>query len=184
MSEEKTVLGIDPGTNLLGYCILKGVKNKLNIPTCGVLHLRSKESHFNKLHTIYREISLLIAEYNPSEMAIEAPFFGKNVQSMLKLGRAQGAAIIAGIENKLSVHEYSPRSIKQAITGNGNSSKEQVARMLFSMYEIKLETKHLDETDAIAVAVCHYFGQRELKTDAGAKQYKNWTDFVRNQTGK
>lgn len=175
---EQVILGIDPGTNILGYGIIIGVKNTIKIGSCGILKMKSSDAHFQKLDDIFTCIDALIKKYKPQAMAIEAPFYGKNVQSMLKLGRAQGAAILAGTQNMLDIHEYSPRRIKQAITGNGNASKEQVAKMLHSLYQIKLSTKQLDETDAIAVAVCHYFGGSRFNSSESS--FKNWGDFLKN----
>ena len=181
--KEKVILGIDPGTNILGYSILIGNKNTLKITSCGVLKLKGTDTHFDRLHQIFTQISELIQLHQPSDMAIEAPFYGKNIQSMLKLGRAQGAAILAGLENKLIIAEYSPRRIKQSITGNGNASKERVARMIESMYTLPKATVHLDETDAIAVAVCHYFeGKSGLK--GTNKQFKSWGDYINSNHGK
>ncbi len=181
--KEKVILGIDPGTNILGYSILIGNKNTLKITSCGVLKLKSTDSHFKRLHQIFSQISALIELHRPSDMAIEAPFYGKNIQSMLKLGRAQGAAILAGVENNLTIEEYSPRRIKQSITGNGNASKERVARMIESMYTLPKATVHLDETDAIAVAVCHYFeGKSGLK--GNGKTFKDWGDYLNNNPGR
>lgn len=171
------ILGIDPGTNILGFSVISGVKNTIKISTCGIVKLKSGDAHFDKLNEIYNRITLLIEEHQPESMAIEAPFYGKNIQSMLKLGRAQGAAILAGTQKGLTIFEYSPRRIKQAITGNGNASKEQVARMLQSMYQMEVETSHLDETDAIAVAVCHFFEGRP-KPGIGSK-VKDWSEFIK-----
>lgn len=179
---EKIILGIDPGTNILGYSLLRGVKNTINISACGIVRFSGKEDHFVRINKIFNSIGELIHQYQPDTLAIESPFFGKNVQSMLKLGRAQGAAILAGMQHNLEVVEYSPSRIKQAITGNGNASKEQVANMLNSLYKIDLTSVHLDETDAIAVAVCHYF---EGNRPAGSgKQFRNWKDFLENNPGR
>lgn len=180
ISENKgqVILGIDPGTNILGFSVISGVKNTIKISTCGIVKLKSGDAHFDKLNEIYNRISQLIVDHRPQAMAIEAPFYGKNIQSMLKLGRAQGAAILAGTQGGLEIFEYSPRRIKQAITGNGNASKEQVARMLQSLYQMPFKSTHLDETDAIAVAVCHFFEGRPQPGAAG--KVKDWSEFLKN----
>jgi crossover junction endodeoxyribonuclease RuvC len=176
--DEHIILGIDPGTNLLGYCVLSGFKNTVNILTCGVIKLPAQSDHYSKIHLIYKELSALIRQYKPIAMAVEAPFFGKNVQSMLKLGRAQGAAIIAGVENGLEVVEYSPKSIKQSLTGNGNASKEMVSRMITSIHQVEYTTNHHDESDAIAVAICHYYNLKDPRQMSTGSSYKNWKDYV------
>lgn len=159
MVEDKIILGIDPGTSILGYGIIHVKGKKLQLLNFGVIHLAKLPTHPDKLKRIFERIDGIIKEYRPDEMAIEAPFFGKNVQSMLKLGRAQGVAIAASLGNNVPFEEYSPRRIKQAITGNGNASKEQVAAMLLSLFSIKEMPKHFDATDGLAVAVCHHFSK-------------------------
>lgn len=159
MVEDKIILGIDPGTTVLGYGIIHITGKKLNLLNFGVIHLSKLPTHPDKLKRIFERLDGLIKEYRPDEMAIEAPFFGKNVQSMLKLGRAQGVAIAASLSNNVPFEEYSPRRIKQAITGNGNASKEQVAGMLQNLLAIKEMPQYLDATDGLAVAVCHHFSK-------------------------
>lgn len=179
-AENRIILGIDPGTNLMGYGIISVKANQLKMVHKGVLNLQRVEDPFEKLAAIYRQVYSLIESYDVGEMAIEAPFFGKNVQSMLKLGRAQGVAIAAALAHRLDVTEYSPRKIKQSITGNGSSTKEQVALMLERILHIGGPAEHLDETDALAVAVCHYF-QRLTPTAAPAKGTKktgSWKAFL------
>jgi crossover junction endodeoxyribonuclease RuvC len=137
------------------------------------------EDHAVKLKYIYEQITDLINQYQPTELAIEAPFYGKNVQSMLKLGRAQGVAIAAAIAKGLSIAEYSPKRVKQSVTGNGNASKEQVAAMCEVLFKRKFDQKNLDATDALAVAMCHFFmGQRTL---GAGKTFKDWKAFAKDK---
>jgi len=159
MRESKVILGVDPGTSVLGYGLICVEGDKLSMLTFGVVHLSKLENITQKLTRIYTRIDGLIKEYSPTELAIEAPFFGKNVQSMLKLGRAQGVAIAACLSNGMSFEEYSPKRVKQAVTGNGNASKEQVASMLKKMFLIQEMPTYLDATDGLAVAVCHHFSK-------------------------
>ena len=175
-------MGVDPGTNILGYSIISTDKNTIKILINGVIQLKKTDDHFTRLGIIYEKLSVYIRDYKPEAMAIEAPFFGKNVQSMLKLGRAQGAAIIAGINNGLEVIEYSPRKIKQSITGKGNASKEQVAKMLRSILKMEVLPKYYDATDALAAAVCHLNAGKKI-TPQG-RQFKNWSDFIEANPGK
>ena len=171
---DKIILGIDPGTNILGYGLI-GIQNKqLNLISTGVLRMSKLENHQLKLKKIFESITLIVEEYLPDEVAIEAPFFGKNVQSMLKLGRAQGVAMAAALMKDLPIVEYSPRKVKQAITGSGSSSKEQVAAMIQSILKLKTLPKELDATDGIAVAICHHF-QYQFKEKAS---YTSWKDFA------
>lgn len=181
-SEKKIILGVDPGTNILGYSIVSADKNTIKIIINGVIQLKKTDDHFTRLSIIFEKLSTYIKEYQPVVMAIEAPFFGKNVQSMLKLGRAQGAAIVAAASNGLEVIEYSPRRIKQSITGKGNASKEQVAKMLQSMLHLESMPKYFDETDALAVAVCHVNASK--RPAVAGKQYKGWSDFIQANPGK
>lgn len=180
---DKIIIGIDPGTNVMGYGIL-GVKGKsLSAIALGVVVLSKFESHYLRLARIYEKVQGLVEQYLPDEMAIEAPFFGKNVQSMLKLGRAQGVAIAAALSRDVPIHEYEPRKIKQAITGNGAASKEQVQEMLRRILSIPKETldPHLDATDALGAALCHYYeSQRPQSTGSS----KSWKDFIAKNPGK
>jgi len=178
---ERIVLGIDPGTNLLGYGIVKVTGQKNELLTIGVLRLGKITDAGKKLHEIYRRIAGLIDGFNCTEVAIEAPFFGKNVQSMLKLGRAQGVAIAAAISKDLPVYEYVPRKIKQSICGNGNASKEQVLSMLQSEFKFETQPETLDASDGLAAALCHIyqfspraFGQTKGKGKSG------WESFVKD----
>lgn len=155
--KDKIILGIDPGTTIMGYGIIKIEEGKIQLVNCGVIHLSKISDHALKLHKIFHRITSLIDEYHPDEMAIEAPFFGKNVQSMLKLGRAQGVAIAASLNRQIPYTEYAPLKIKQSITGKGSASKEQVARMLQTILRFDDLPKYLDATDGLGAAVCHHF---------------------------
>jgi len=172
---EKIILGIDPGTTVLGYGLISKTGNKLDMLTLGVIELSKFTDHYVKLKKIFDKIVFLIDEYHPDELAIEAPFFGKNVQSMLKLGRAQGVAIAAALSRDLPIFEYAPRKIKMAVTGNGNASKEQVAGMLKSILNLKETSIYLDATDGLAAAVCHSYQSNALSDEAG---FKSWKDFI------
>ena len=175
------ILGVDPGTNFLGYAIIETKKNKISLLTIGVVSMKHLGSHQLKLKKIFERLQEIIRGYNPDHMAIEAPFYGKNVQSMLKLGRAQGVAIAAAITMDVEMTEYAPKKIKQSITGNGNASKEQVAAMLKSLMKIEEMPKHLDATDGLAAAVCHYF---QGGVSSGDKKYSSWESFVKNNPKK
>ena len=181
MSIDKIILGIDPGTTIMGYGILEIKQNKPFIIAIGVIDLQKLDDHFVKLKHIFERVSGLIKEYNPDALAIEAPFFGKNVQSMLKLGRAQGIAIAAAISYSLPVFEYAPRKIKQSITGNGNASKEQVAGMLQKILNIKEMPKYLDATDGLAAALCHFY-----QTPVGDNKDipTSWKEFLSKNPGR
>ena len=173
-------MGIDPGTQVMGYGILKVLDNKPSLEAMGVMQLNKYEDHYLRLAKIYSRVIGLIEEYLPDEVAIEAPFFGKNVQSMLKLGRAQGVAMAAAIARDIPIFEYAPLKIKMAITGNGRAAKEQVAFMLQKILHIPDDNMlpQLDATDGLAAALCHYY-QSNLGT--GETKYKSWKDFaVRN----
>ncbi|CAG5080559.1 crossover junction endodeoxyribonuclease RuvC [Parvicella tangerina] len=174
---DKIILGLDPGTNVMGYGLIGVQKKKLLLINTGVIHLAKLENHQLKLKSIFEKVSFLVKEYLPDEVAVEAPFFGKNVQSMLKLGRAQGVAMAAVLTHDLPIVEYSPKKIKQSITGNGNASKEQVAAMLQSILNFKELPKYLDATDGLAAAVCHHFqgGAGEKK-----KSYSGWDAFLKD----
>ena len=172
----KIILGIDPGTTIMGYGIIVCEGNSIKVLTHGVLMLSKLDDHFAKLNMIFRRITALIEEYEPHEVAAEAPFFGENVQSMLKLGRAQGVALAAALQKNLPVYEYAPRKIKMAITGGGNATKEQLAMMMLKQGYITEIPKNHDATDGLAVALCHHY---QNKTMIGAgKSYNNWESFV------
>lgn len=155
--ENKRIIGIDPGTNLLGYGVIDVISNKPRYVSMGVIDLRKIDDPFAKLSRIFSEVGAILDEYKPDNMAIESPFYGKNAQVMLKLGRAQGSAITAAISRDIPVFEYAPRRAKQAITGNGAASKEQVSLMIQKTLGIELDPRHLDATDALAIAMCHYY---------------------------
>lgn len=171
------ILGVDPGTNNLGYAVLSIDNHKLMVLDHGVFRLRKMDSHQDKLYQIFKKIVDIIERFQPSEMAIEAPFHGKNVQSMLKLGRAQGVAIAAALHQKIAVQEYSPKKIKLAVTGNGNASKEQVAAMVDQLVSTQIDKDLLDATDALATALCHHF-QRKSILGAG-QNFKGWGAFLK-----
>jgi len=173
---DKIILGIDPGTTIMGYGLIHIKGKNMELLQMGVLHLAKLSSHELKLKRIFERTLAMIDEYKPDELAVEAPFFGKNVQSMLKLGRAQGVAMAAGLYRDIPIFEYSPKKIKKSITGNGNASKEQVAAMLKSLLTIKEMPKHLDATDGLAAAVCHFF-QRNVGLKG--KSYTGWKAFVK-----
>ena len=176
MAFEKIILGIDPGTNLMGYGLI-GVNGKqCHLIAMGVISLSKIDGHDQKLKLIFERTLHLIDEYKPNLLAIEAPFFGKNVQSMLKLGRAQGVSIAAALYRDVPIEEYQPRKIKQSITGNGNASKEQVAKMLKTLLKIETLPKNLDATDGLAAAVCSFFQRNDSRGD---KSYNSWESFVK-----
>ena len=175
MSVERIILGIDPGTNVMGYGLILNRGIKIELVSMGILKLSGYTDHLMKLKRIFEATLGIIDEYKPDELAIEAQFFGKNVQSMLKLGRAQGVAIVAALYRCVPVFEYSPRKIKQSITGKGSASKEQVAAMLNNILMLENTPEQLDATDGLAVAVCHYF-QRGEKPEG--KNYSGWKSFI------
>ena len=174
---DRIILGIDPGTTVMGYGLIHVKGNKMEMITMGVLHLSKLNSHADKLKRIYERTLALIDEYKADEMALEAPFFGKNVQSMLKLGRAQGVAMAAGLYRDIPIFEYAPKKIKMSITGQGTASKEQVAAMLKNLLKINKMPKHLDASDGLAAAVCHYFQNEKI---SGGKSYSGWGSFLKD----
>ncbi|MBR5332982.1 MAG: crossover junction endodeoxyribonuclease RuvC [Muribaculaceae bacterium] len=177
------IIGIDPGTNVMGYGIL-GVKSKKpSMIAMGVIELNKFESHYLRLSRIFERVSMLVEQYLPDEMAIEAPFFGKNVQSMLKLGRAQGVAMAAALSRDVPIAEYEPRKIKMAITGNGAASKEQVQEMLRRILDIPRENllPQLDATDALAAALCHFYESSRPQVEKGCK---SWKEFIAKNPDK
>ncbi len=176
---ERIILGLDPGTTVMGYAIILVRGKKLSLLQFGVIHLKKYGGHELKLKKIFERVSQVIDEFGPDEVALEAPFYGKNVQSMLKLGRAQGVAMAAALSKGIPISEYAPKKVKQSVTGNGNASKEQVADMLIKQLSIREAPKLLDATDALAVAVCHYyqFGTATTKTSS-------WSAFVKDNPGR
>lgn len=181
--KERIILGIDPGTQVMGYGLLRIINNKPELMAMGVLQLNKYDDHYLRLRRIFERVIMLIEQYLPDELAIEAPFFGKNVQSMLKLGRAQGVAMAAALSRDIPIFEYAPLKIKMAITGNGNAAKEQVAYMLQQMFKIKQENMpaQLDATDGLAAAVCHFF---ETNSPTQKKKFSSWKDFINKNPGK
>ena len=175
---EKIILGIDPGTNIMGYGVLRVADGHAHMVTMGIIDLRKFGDAYLKLGHIFERVTGIIDAYLPDELAIEAPFFGKNVQSMLKLGRAQGVAIAAAIHHGVPIHEYAPMKIKMALTGNGSASKEQVAGMQQRLLQLDASemSKFMDATDALAAAYCHFLQMGRPESDA--PHYKGWKDFV------
>lgn len=176
MATDRIILGIDPGTIIMGYGLVHIKNNKPELLATGVIKLDKLEDHALRLQKIFERTIAIIEEYKPDELAIEAPFFGKNVQSMLKLGRAQGVAIAAALSKKIPITEYSPKKIKMSITGNGNASKEQVAAMLQQLLKFKNTPQHLDATDALGAAMCHYY--QNSKLTGASKSYTGWKAFL------
>jgi crossover junction endodeoxyribonuclease RuvC len=172
---ERIILGIDPGTSITGYGVIKTIGTVPELITIGSIDLSKYEDHYLKLKHIFERTAGIIDEYHPDELAIEAPFYGKNVQSMLKLGRAQGAAIAAALERSLPIFEYAPRKIKMSITGQGAASKEQVAAMLMNILKFKLTDIRLDATDGLAAALCHFY---QTNNPVAKKAYNSWKDFM------
>lgn len=187
----KIILGIDPGTLVMGYGLISIDKTKISLVEMGVLQLAKKQDHAERLEMIFRKIELLIKTHKPYAVAIEAPFFGKNVQSMLKLGRAQGVAIAAAMMNGLTANEYAPRKVKQSITGKGNATKEQVWQMLQHILKFEEDPRFMDATDAVAVALCHHY---ELKLPmpkvkgptriSGKSKRSSWENFLNQNPEK
>lgn len=177
------ILGIDPGTIVMGYGLIEVQQNKMTLLEMGVLKPGKVKDGYKKLQLIYETVSGLISKYKPDSFAIEAPFFGKNVQSMLKLGRAQGVAIAAAMQHGIEVTEYSPKKVKQSVTGNGNADKEQVMKMLQRILQFTEDPKYFDASDALAVAVCHHF-QGNTAAPAAAKKIKGWDAFIAQNPGR
>jgi crossover junction endodeoxyribonuclease RuvC len=175
--QNRVILGIDPGTTIMGYGIIETNGAAIKLLSLGVIKLNNLDDHMLKLKKIFEQCVSLLEQYKPDELAIEAPFFGKNVQSMLKLGRAQGVAIAAALSRSVPVFEYSPRKIKQSITGKGSASKEQVASMLQNLLQFDQLPNYLDATDGLAAAVCHYF---QRGATSGKKGYTGWKAFIQD----
>tara|TARA_S200000501_G_C20634470_1_gene660420 strand:- start:257 stop:805 length:549 start_codon:yes stop_codon:yes gene_type:complete len=171
---DKVILGIDPGTNIMGFGLIKCIKSEIKLLQYGIITLSKEPNHEMKLKKIFTRVTELIVDYKPDEMAIESPFFGKNVQSMLKLGRAQGVAMAAGLQKDVPIFEYAPKKIKKSITGNGNASKEQLAKFLMNFLKFEHESKNkFDATDALGAALCHHF-----QTNLKSKESSSWKKFV------
>lgn len=181
MATEKIILGIDPGTTIMGFGLIKVVGQKMEFLQMNELLLKKYDDPYLKLKIIFERTLELIDTFHPDEIAIEAPFYGKNVQSMLKLGRAQGVAMAAGLSRQIPITEYLPKKIKMAITGNGNASKEQVAKMLQTTLSLKTLPKNLDSTDGLAAAVCHFYNGGKI---AVGKSYSGWEAFVKQNENR
>lgn len=179
--KDKIILGIDPGTNIMGYGLIQNKEKSIELLTLGVVKLAKLENQPLKLKKIFETTLEIVERYKPDELSIEAPFYGKNIQSMLKLGRAQGVAIAAALYRSVPVFEYSPRKIKQSITGNGNASKEQVSAMLCTLMKIKEVPEFFDATDALAAAVCHHF---QKSITVSGKTYSGWKTFLSDNPGR
>ncbi|MBF5027738.1 crossover junction endodeoxyribonuclease RuvC [Planobacterium oryzisoli] len=178
MQKEKIILGIDPGTAVMGFGVISIVQSQITLLGVEELVLKKSYNHESKLKVIFDTTLAFIDRFHPDEVALEAPFFGKNVQSMLKLGRAQGVAMAASLHRSIPICEYSPKKVKQSITGNGNASKEQVSAMLKHILKIKeFSTSSLDASDGLAVAVCHHFNSNGLSTDK--ESYSGWESFLK-----
>lgn len=184
MAKKQIIIGIDPGTQVTGYGIICSDGQQAELILIGSIFMEKYDDHYDRLSCIFDRTTELIKEYHPDCLAIEAPFYGKNVQSMLKLGRAQGVAMAAALQYKLPVFEYAPKAIKQSITGNGNASKEQVADMLVHILKTKDLPKQLDATDGLAAAVCHHFKIRHGIQSVGGSKKNSWANFVKTNPNK
>lgn len=180
---EKIILGLDPGTVVTGYGIVLWQAKKLSLLQYGVIHLGKYGSHETRLRKIFDRVQQLVDEFHPDEVALEAPFYGKNVQSMLKLGRAQGVAMAAALSRQVPIIEYAPKKVKQVVTGNGNASKEQVAKMLMQIFHLREQPKLWDASDALAVAVCHHY-QKGQQGATRKTRGSTWEAFVRDHPDK
>lgn len=181
MPSDRIILGIDPGTQVMGYGIIADKGKKIELITLGVFKFSSKEDHSLRLKKIFESVLGLIDQYHPDEVAIEEPFFGKNVQSMLKLGRAQGVAMVAALYRNIPIFEYSPRKVKQSITGKGAASKEQLADMLRNLIAMPSESLPMDATDALGIAICHYL-QNNVK--GVERKFTGWKSFIDQQPSR
>lgn len=181
-AQKRIILGIDPGTNILGYGVILVDKKRVHYVDMGVIDLRKEKDHFMKLSRIFEGVGALMDRYAPDDLAIEAPFYGKNVQSMLKLGRAQGAAIAAGLHRQIPVFEYAPRKVKMAITGRGDASKEQVKLLMEKTLKVTFDNKFLDASDALAIAMCHFYQLTSPLTDTASS--RNWKSFIEAHPGR
>jgi crossover junction endodeoxyribonuclease RuvC len=186
IQKERIILGIDPGTSVMGYGLVKEIGTKIELISLGLVKMDKIDDHMLKLQRIFEKTVALIDNYHPDCLAIEAPFYGKNIQVMLKLGRAQGVAMAAALSRNVEITEYAPRKIKQSITGNGNATKEQVAAMLQNLLSFKETPEFLDATDGLAVAVCHSFQKITTgKVSSGSKKsYSGWETFVQDNKSR
>ena len=180
--KQRIIMGIDPGTNILGYGVILVDAKKVHFVDMGVLDLRKEKDHFLKLDRIFREVGVLMDRYSPDDLAIEAPFYGKNPQVMLKLGRAQGAAVAAALNRQIPVYEYAPRKVKVAITGNGDASKEQVKMLMEKTLKTEMDNRFLDASDALAIAMCHFYQLTSPLADISASS--NWKKFIEAHPGR
>lgn len=180
-AKEKIILGIDPGTNVMGYALIITEGKQYKLLQYGVIHLKKYGTHELKLKKIFERITGILEEFLPDSVALEAPFYGANVQSMLKLGRAQGVAMAAALAREIPITEYSPKKVKQSVTGNGNASKEQVAAMLQTLFKLEEIPKILDATDALAVALCHHFHEGRIQSRGRAA---GWKSFIEENPGR
>ena len=183
MPTSEIIMGIDPGSLIMGYALIKKRGQQQQVILMDVLNISKEKDIYIRLQKIHSKVLELIKLYNPSALAIEAPFFGKNIQSMLKLGRAQGVAIAAAMQGNLKVFEYSPKKIKQSITGNGNASKEQVWKMLATILKIENKPTYLDASDALSVALCHIYQSNNLISDSTNKS-KDWKTYLQKNPNK
>lgn len=179
---QKRILGIDPGTAITGYCVINCDKNEMFLESMGIIDLTKKKETFDKLAELEKHFSHILQHYLPDEVAFEAPFYGKNVQSMLKLGRAQGLCMGLTLQKKIPVFEYSPKRVKQAITGNGNASKDQVAAMVKNLLKLQSLPSKFDATDAAAIAICHHFTGGNVQSDV--KHFGSWQAFLSQNPDK
>ncbi|GAB4043588.1 crossover junction endodeoxyribonuclease RuvC [Spirosoma jeollabukense] len=185
ITKEKIILGVDPGTQVAGYGIIAVKGGVMSMMQYGVVQLTKYSTYQLKLQKLYETIVRLIDEYHPDEMAIEDPFFGKNVQVMLKLGRAQGVVMAAALSRNIPIVEYAPRRIKQSVTGNGNATKDQVSQMVGHLLKETLDPQFFDATDALAIAICHHFHENALPVAPGKKTKKGaWGAFVSENSGR
>ncbi len=177
---EKIILGIDPGTRIMGYAVIKVLGKNIEVLQYGVINLEKYTNQEIKLKKIFERVTQIVDEFLPDEVALEAPFYGKNVQSMLKLGRAQGVAMTAALMREIPITEYAPRKVKQSVTGTGTASKEDLAAMLEKILKIKFaDNTLLDASDALGVALCHHY-QGGVKTNKA----KGWGDFLKENPDK
>ena len=184
MKQASIILGIDPGSLLMGYALLKVDKGNPQVLLMDVLKLSNVKDIYERLHLIHEKVAELIRLYHPGSFAIEAPFFGKNVQSMLKLGRAQGVAIAAAMQASIPVTEYSPKKVKQSITGNGNANKDQVWKMLQTILQIDEQPRYYDATDALSVALCHHYQGSSILQTGSKKKLSGWEDFAKQHPNR
>jgi len=181
-SPQRIIMGIDPGTNILGYGVILVDKKRVHYVDMGVIDLRKEPDHFTKLSRIFEETGALMDRYNPDDLAIEAPFYGQNPQTMLKLGRAQGAAIAAALHRHIPAFEYAPRKVKMAISGRGDASKEQVMLLMGKTLKMDMDNKFLDASDALAIAMCHFYQLTNPLFDT--KSSNNWKSFMDAHPGR